>query len=160
MFQKPGEWLMLRRPKNHTSRAVNDHSSDIKDNWDSDKIMRERKLFLGLMTRARSNAAQSIPWWRWQEAISRTSAFAPNQEDQSGPGPASVPVFAKSIFFLSHILDYQCKRGFIFNQLFLTLSWTTFGGYAIWKWYHDKNDKNDQRPSSLSFFLFFVSFKY
>ena len=88
MFQKPGEWLMLRRPRNPVSRAVNDHSSDIKDNWDSDKIMRERKLFLGLMTRARSNAAQSIPWWRWQEAISRTSAFAPNQPDQIRPDQA------------------------------------------------------------------------
>ena len=83
MFKKPGEWLMLRRPRNPVSRAVNDHSSDIKDNWDIGKIMRERKQFLGLMTRARSNAAQSIPWWRWQEAISRTSAFAPNQPDQA-----------------------------------------------------------------------------
>ena len=148
MFQKPREWLMLRRPRNPVLRAVNDHSTDIKDNWDSDKIMRERKLFLGLMTRARSNAAQSIPWWRWQEAISRTSAFAPNQ---TRPSPARVPVFAKSILFLSHTLDHQCKKGFIFNQLSLTLSWTTFDGYAIWKKYHDKND---QRPRSLSFFLF------
>ena len=150
---------MLRRPKNHVSRAVNDHISDIKDNWDSDKIMRERKLFLGLMTRARSNAAQSIPWWRWQEAISRTSAFAPNQPDQIRPDQARLaclcllsPFSFYRTLWIINVKEVSFSINFLLHCLGQLLAAMPFEE----KKYHDKND---QRPRSLSFFLLVLRFE-
>ena len=152
MFQKPGEWLMLRRPKNHTSRAVNDHSSDIKDNGDSDKIMRERgNYFSG--------------WW--PERV-QTQPNRSHDEDcrkrfpglvhlpptkQTNPDQTWLACLYLLSLFLSHTLDHQWKRGFIFIYIVLD---------NFWRLCHLKkkyNDKNDQMSSSLSFFLSVLCFE-